>query len=216
MAARSTLTFGACNMISHRQIWLAVLIALAAVSANGQSKPAHSTVFRVGVHYDARQFLSNTERNTFRNVYPHFDEPRTEKNWEWKDVDPVGLFSPEENRKRRRELFLFEYSSEARPEEDSPTEAQQALAPVLREQLGDATILMGRKTIKIVVPNTERYEGKIPLRNLLEKTARLGLQWAELGGMNLYIYNGPALMSRYKSGYVSLADRNIDQPAKQH
>lgn len=215
-AGRSTLTFGASNMNSHQRIWLAILIAFTAVNVRPQRKPRASTVFQVGVDYDARRFLSSTERNTFRKVYPHFDAPRTEKNWEWKDVDPLGVFSPEENRKRRRELFLFEYSSEARPNENSPTEAQQALAAVLREQFGDATILLGRKTIKIVVPYAERYEGKIPSRNLLEKTARLGLQWAEVGGVNLYIYNGPALMSRYKSGYVNLADRNIDQPTKHH
>lgn len=212
----SALAFGARSMISNRQIWLALVIAFAAVNTNAQSKPRGSTAVQVGVDYDARQFLSNTERNAFRKIYPRFDEPRTEKSWEWKDVDPLGIFSPEENRKRRRELFLFEYSSEARPTEASPTEAQEALAPVLRQQLGDAMILMDRKTIKIVVPYTARYEGKIPLRNLLEKTTRLGLKWAELGGANLYIYNGPALMSRYKSGYVSLADRNIDQPTKRH
>jgi len=200
-------------MLSHRHFLPTILLALSAISANAQSKSRTSAVFRIGVQYDARQFLSATERNTFRKVYPQFDEPRTEKNWEWKDIDPIGLFSPEENRRRRRDLFLFEYSSAARPNEDPPTEAQESLASVLRNQLGDPTILMGRKTIKIVVPYTERYEGKIPLSNLLEKTARLGLQWAELGGTNLYIYNGAALMARYKSGYVSLADRNIDQPA---
>lgn len=200
-------TFGAYNYVPHRQFWLTVLIVIAAITATAQTP-------QIGVRYDARQFLSVTERNTFRKLYPQFDKPRVEKNWKWKDVDPLGIYSPEENRRRRRELFLFEYSSVAPPDEDLPTEEQQALEPILRKQLSDATVLMGRNTIKIVVPYTERYEGKIPSRNLIEKTARLGLQWAELGGVNLYIYNGPVLMSRYKSGYVSLADRDIDQPIR--
>src|SRR5438270_3491962 len=77
------------------------------------------------VEYDARQFLSAAERNTFRKLYASFDKPRVGKNWEWQDVDPVGLFSAEENRRRRRDAFLFEYSSSTRPNEESPTNEQQ-------------------------------------------------------------------------------------------
>lgn len=156
--------------------------------------------------------MTITERNAFRRIYPQFDEPRTEKASEWRDVDPLGVFTPEENRRRRRELFLFEYSATTAPKEEPATDEQLAFETVLKTQLNDPFVLIGRTSIKIATPYTERYEGKIPLHNLLERTARLGLQWAQVGGSNLYIYNGPILLSRYKAGYVSIANRYIDRP----
>lgn len=201
--------------MQFRQLVLTSLITLAVVaSVRAQDKPRELVAPQLGVEYDARLFLSATERTALRKVYPNFDEPRIEKNWEWKDVDPLGLFSTEENRRRRREAFLFEYSAETRPNEEESTADQQAFEAILRRQFDDPTILMGRNTIKIITPYTELYEGKLPLHNLLEKTARLGLQWAQVGGTQCLIYNGPILMSRYKAGYVSLADGNIDRPAR--
>jgi hypothetical protein len=107
---------------------------------------------RSGVDYDARQFLSSTERNAFKRVYPDFDELRAEKDWEWKDIDPLGLLSAAENRLRRRELFLLEYDVSAVPAEEEPTEEQRAFQVVLEKQFEQATIIMGRHPVKISVP----------------------------------------------------------------
>ncbi|HYN24604.1 MAG TPA: hypothetical protein VES69_06115 [Pyrinomonadaceae bacterium] len=72
---------------------------------------------------------------------------------------------------------------------------------------------MSNASVKLSVPYTERYERKaLPSSNLLEKLAQLGLEWAQVGGRNLYVYNGKILLAKYESGYVSLADLNIDRP----
>lgn len=190
--------------ILKRLIWLIALGFLVVSDAKAQAN----------IDYDARQFLSVVERNTFRLTYPEFDQRRVEKKWEWRDVDPLGLFSPEENRRRRRELFVFEYSALVAPKEQPATDEQLAFSAALKKQLENPLILIGRESAKIVTPYTSRYEGALPNRNLLQRTAQLGLQWAQVGGANLYIYNGPILLARYKSGYVSLGNRNIDQPRK--
>jgi len=188
-----------------------VLMPLALADAQSTRDKAPVTP-RPGERVDGRQFLSSTERNAFRRVYPDFDEPRAVKDWEWKDVDPLGLFAAAENRLRRRTLFLIEYDASAVPAEEEPTEEQRAFQVVLEKQFEEPTIIMRRRTVKISVPYTDAYEKKFPVRNLLEKTARFGLQWAQVGGATLYIYNGAILMSRYRSGYVSLADPHIDRP----
>jgi hypothetical protein len=178
-------------------------------AAQARSVPS----YRPGEEYDARRFLSPTELVSFKRAYPDFDEPKVEKKWEWRDVDPLGLFSPAENRERRRKLFLCEYSgSEIDPSDGEPSEAQMAFKTVLESQFENATLFLGHSTIKVSTPYTEEYDRRLPTRGLLEKTAKLGLQWAQVGGVDLYIYNGPILMSWYKAGYVSLADLNIDRP----
>src|SRR2546425_11469015 len=72
------------------------------VSINGQQSEKHIKHDMPGIvptrDYDARIFLSRTQKITFKRLYPDFDEPRAEKNWEWKDIDPLGLYSAEENR----------------------------------------------------------------------------------------------------------------------
>lgn len=180
-------------------------------------------VFETGHSYDGRIFLSNTEINLFNRIYPSFDEEKLEKNWEWKDVDPLALFKPEDNRRRRRELFLLEYSPQVLPISESvPTQDQLAFKTILQKRFPGANILMTSRTIKLISPYTPNYDDlpdlprtrkeKVDMRNVLEFTADLGLQWASAGGVNLYVYNGAILMSRYKSGYVSLADPYIDRP----
>ena len=188
-----------------------VLLPLAFADAQTTRDKAPSPP-RPGIEYDSRGFLSPTERNAFKRVYPDFDEPRAVRDWEWKDVDPLSLFSAAENRLSRRTLFLLEYDVSAIPVEDEPTEEQQAFQVVLEKQFEQPTITMRCLTVKISVPYTDAYEKKLPVRNLLEKTARFGLQWAQVGGASVYIYNGAILMSRYRSGYVSLADPQIDRP----
>ncbi len=80
-----------------------------------------------GIEYEARLFLTETQNFTFKKVFPDFDEDKAEKKWEWKDVDPLGLFTPEENRKKRRELFLYEHSAYAiHSNEDETPEIQKA------------------------------------------------------------------------------------------
>src|SRR2546425_8384917 len=109
------------------------------VSINGQQSEKHIKHDMPGIvptrDYDARIFLSRTQKITFKRLYPDFDEPRAEKNWEWKDIDPLGLYSAEENRARRRELFLYEYSPSARnPSDREPTREQLAFRAILSNQ----------------------------------------------------------------------------------
>lgn len=200
-------------MTSRMLVAVLSLFVMPLAWAEGQTaRDKTSAPPRTGVEYAATQFLSSTECNAFKRVYPDFDEPRAVRDWEWKDVDPLGLFSVADNRLRRRTLFLLEYAVSAVPAEEEPTEEQRAFHVVLEKQFEEPTIIMRRRTVKISVPYTDTYEKKLPVRNLLEKTARFGLQWAQVGGTNLYIYNGAILMSRYRSGYVSLAHPDIDRP----
>ena len=179
--------------------------------------------FQPGYSYDARLFLSKTEINLFNRLFPNFDEKRLEKEWEWKDVDPLALFSPAENRKRRREVFLYEYSpNDLLPTEKEPTKNQNTFLTVLKNRFPEAEFLMTSKTVKIIsryepsyddLPTLRKADLSIPpAKNILELTAGLGLQWSNFNGSSLYIYNGPILMSKFKSGYVSLAFPNIDRP----
>ena len=178
--------------------------------------------FKPGHSYDARLFLSKTEINLFNRLYPKFDEKRLEKEWEWKDVDPLELFTPAENRKRRRELFLYEYSPNALlPFEKEPNQNQLAFMAVLKNRFPGTEFLMTSKTVKIISLYEPNYDDLTTLRktepriphpkNILELSAQLGLQWSNFNGSFLYIYNGPILMSKFKSGYVSLAFPNIDR-----
>ncbi len=201
-------------------VLIASMLLFMLIDARGQQRRQQKTstqntaALLPGYEYDSRLFLSTTEKIAFNRQYPDFDEPKAEKNWEWKDVDPLGLFTPEENRKRRRELFLYEYSSSSMNKLDrEPSKDQLAFQSVLRSQLKEVEILMSNKTVKLSTPYTELYEKTLPKKNLLEKIAQLGLMWAQVGGTNLYIYNGPILIAKYKVGYVALADLNIDRPA---
>jgi len=63
---------------------------------------------KLNVDYDARQFLSKEDVIAFNHIFPDFDQKPPEKNWEWKDVDPLGLYTPAQNRQTRRDIFLFE------------------------------------------------------------------------------------------------------------
>jgi hypothetical protein len=181
--------------------------------------------FEPGHSYDARLFLPKTEINLFNRLYPNFDDKRLEEDWEWKDVDPLALFSFAENRKRRRELFLYEYSPDVLlPGEEEPTQNQLAFKIVLKNRFPEAEILMTSNTVKIINRYEVSYDDFPPFReagltiqppkNILELTAHLGLQWSNFNGSSLYIYNGSILMSKFKSGYVSLAFPNIDRPSE--
>ena len=166
-----------------------------------------------GIIYDARMFLSKTQTVSFNKLYPDFDSAKAIKEWEWKDVDPLGLFTPEQNRERRRQLFLFEYDPKTIGTE-TPTTEQLALKIIVTQRIEGAEILFDNSNIKIISPYTTSYEKDLPLKSLLEKLADIGLQWGQTGGQNLYIYNGNILLGKYKSGYVSLSDLNIDKPFK--
>ena len=74
-------------------------------------------------------------------------------------------------------------------------------------------VSLSRSMLKLRCPYTPKYEApKLPVQDLLERTARIGLQWAQAGGDIVLIYNGPVLLARYRSGYVSLAKLGIDVP----
>jgi trypsin-like peptidase len=176
-----------------------------------------------GRNYDARRFLTTTQRELFAQVYPHFDEEKAEKNWEWKDVDPIGLFSPSENRKRRREQFLYEYSPTMLLDADGEVHDNQLpFKKYLNDRFPQSTVLITARTVKLICNYTPQYEDLLTTRsndttstvsrNLLKLTAELGVQWAQQGGTALYIYNGSILMSKYASGHVSMAYPDIDQP----
>jgi hypothetical protein len=203
-----------------KNVYVTIFLTLSFFSVdwivNGQQpvkRDSKKDVYLPGYEYDARTFLSQTQKIAFKRRYPEFDELRAEKNWEWKDVDPLGLFTPKENRRRRRELFLYEYSSTAINQPGSRlSDEQSRFRSVLLSQFEGSVILISKDDIKLSVPYTDSYEKDLPARGLLEKIAYLGLQWAQAGGTNLYIYNGPILLAKYKAGYVSLASPNIDRP----
>ena len=166
-----------------------------------------------GTLYDARPFLTNTQKNTFKTLYPDFDQQPVQKDWKWADVDPLGLFTPTENRARRRENFLFEYSSDAiSPGANRANVGQLEFKGLIGTQIKGAKLHVDRRTAKISAPYTEDYESSFPACNLLEKLAELGLQWAQVGGQNLYVYNGTIFLGSYKSGWVSVANHEIDDP----
>jgi hypothetical protein len=190
-----------------------------------KSEEAMSLAMRLepGREYDARVFLTTTQREVFSQIYPEFDEKKAEKDWEWKDVDPIGLFSPAENRRRRREHFFYEYTAQMLLDtEGEAHDDQLVFKKYVNMRIPEALVLMTSKTVKLIIryepsyedlPTLRKKELSIPpARNLLRLTADLGVQWARLGGATLYIYNGPILMSKYTSGYVSLAYPNFDRP----
>jgi len=192
-----------------------------------KSEEALSLAMRLeaGRKYDARMFLTSTQRELFSQVYPDFDEKKLEKDWEWKDVDPIGLFSPSDNRRRRREQFIYEYSpSVLLDTEGEPNEDQLTFMKQLQKRFPEATVLMTSKTVKLISRYEPSYEdletprkkgtSVPPSRNLLKLTADLGVQWARLGGSSFYIYNGSILMSKFFSGHVSLAHPNFDRPVR--
>lgn len=168
----------------------------------------------VGVDYDSRPFLTITQKSSFKKIYPEFDEEKPHKKWKYKDVDPLGFFSSSENRTRRRNKFLFEYSPDLiRKKSEGITAAQRGFKDLLNAQIQGVIISLDKQNIKIVSPYTEDYENNFPACNFLEKLATLGLQWAQAGGHNLYIYNGSIYLGSYKSGWASIANRNIDKPS---
>jgi len=69
----------------------------------------------INKNYDSRLFLSKTQVLIFNKLYKDFNNKLELKN-EWKDVDPLNIFTPDENRKRRRELFLYEFDSNSMTE----------------------------------------------------------------------------------------------------
>ena len=78
--------------------------------------------------------------------------------------------------------------------------------------------MIDKSNAKIRFLYTVKYENFSPseMYSLLEKISDLGLDWAQAGGDNLYIYNGNILLGKYKSGYVSIAKLNIDKPNKKY
>ena len=188
------------------------LLFLTTASCISQNK---SIKYFAGTNYDARLFLTKTQITSFNRLYPEFDSSKAVKKWEWKDVDPLGLFTPEQNRARRRELFLFEYTPTS-IENTNPTTEQDAFKILVAQRIDGAEIFIDNSNIKIISPYTDSYEKDLPIASFLEKLADFGLQWGQAGGHNLYIYNGNILMGKYKSGYVSSCDLNIDKPNKEN
>jgi len=76
-----------------------IIIALIAPHAAAEKSQMDTSGIELDHSYDARKFLSTTQVNLFNKLYPDFGEKKLEKDWEWKDVDPIALFTPEENRK---------------------------------------------------------------------------------------------------------------------
>jgi len=170
---------------------------------------------QLNVDYDARQFLSQLDVITFNHVFPNFDENTPIKDWEWKDVDPLGLYTAAQNRQARRYLFLFEITpTNLLDDAGSPNPDQIAFKQVVEEESPGIKILLTARTAKILSPFTEKYEtnGTTFRIHLLTKTASWGLRWAQVGGKSLYIYNGNVLISRFKYGYVGLPSCDIDRP----
>ena len=89
---------------------------------------------------------------------------------------------------------------------------------MIAKRIENAVILIDNSNVKIIIPYTPSYENLEYKKkyNLFEKISELGLEWAQTGGKNLYIYNGCILLGKYKTGYVSLADFNIDKPNKMY
>jgi hypothetical protein len=216
------------KILQKRVIGLLAVLIVAFNASNAVAEKSQTNIsnFELDRSYDARLFLSNTQVNLFDRLYPYFDEEKLGKDyWEWKDkdIDPLALFTPEENRKTRREMFLYEYSSNTlRTSDKEPNQDQFAFKSVLQNRFPQAVILMTSGTVKLVGPYEASYDDLPTLRkpnlyisspkSILELTADLGLQWSTLGGSTLFLYNGSILISRFKSGYVSLADPYIDRP----
>jgi hypothetical protein len=170
---------------------------------------------KLNVDYDARQFLSKGDVIAFNHIFPDFDEKPPEKNWEWKDVDPLGLYTPAQNRQTRRDIFLFEVTPKnLQDNAGTPNSDQIAFEQVLKKESPSVKVLLTAQTAKILSPFTEKYETNGPIfrEKLLMKTASWGLRWSQVGGKSLYIYNGNILISRFKYGYVSLPSSDIDRP----
>jgi hypothetical protein len=165
--------------------------------------------------YDARQFLSKIDVITFNRIFPDFDEKRVVKDWEWKDVDPLGLYTPAQNRQTRRDIFLFELTPQnLQDNAGTPNSDQIAFKQVLEKESPGIQALLTAHTAKILSPFTKSYETNDATfrESLLMKTASWGLRWSQVGGRSLYIYNGNVLISRFKDGYVSLPLSDIDRP----
>jgi len=195
---------------------ISVLLVTISLGCNKLSHSEKKPSYEIGYAYDARMFLLKTQIASFNKIYPDFDEKKAEKDWEWKDVDPIGLFTPSDNRKRRRENFLYEYSSTAMLASDrTPTQEQEVFRTVVQKRISDMQVIMSSQhDVKLIIPYKIIYENlpEDSLKNLLELVSDLGLQWAGLGGNSLYLYNGTILLAKYESGDVYLADLNIDSP----
>ena len=107
--------------------------------------------------YDARIFLSKTQTVSFNKLYRDFDSIKAITKWEWKDVDPLGIFTPEQNRERRRVLFLFEYDPKNIGPE-APSTEQLAFKLIITDRIKGAEILLDNSNIKIISPYTTSYE----------------------------------------------------------
>ncbi len=188
------------------------LLVFIGQTINGYSQ-FDSLDLKESINYDARFFLTQTQIVSFNKLYSDFDSIKVEKNWEWIDVDPLGVFSQEENRAKRRELFLFEHNPYLM-RDNEPSVEQVAYKILIEKRISESKIFIDNYNAKICFPFTNKYEkfSLGGLHSLLEKLSELGFEWAQAGGTNLYIYNGNILLGKYKSGYVSFANLNIDRP----
>ena len=174
-------------------------------------KPKSYTQYSTEVYYDCRLFLSSSESIALKKIYTNIDDDIETKNWEWNDVDPLALFTPDENRLERKKRFLFDNDSSA-IENSTPSDEQIKFSQSINENISNSNTLIDKSNLKIVLQYTFSYEDSLPIENLLKKLSELGLQWSEVGGHNLYIYNGSILIGIYKNGKVAVSDVNIDKP----
>lgn len=172
-----------------------------------------STNFLIGKNYDARNFLTKTQTVTFNKIFVDFDNRINDSKNEWNDVDPLKIFTNIENIQNRRKLFLHEFDFE-KIGSSMPSEQQLAFKSITEKNIKNSLVILDANDIKISFPYTETYQKDNIQRNLLEKLSDLGLQWSQVGGDNLYIYNGNILLGKYKSGYVSIANLKIDNVVK--
>lgn len=154
-----------------KRIWGKTLIIVFIVTLSSscatipKSVQKTSSKYEPGYKYDARVFLSRTQTNPFNKIYPNFDDRKLEIDWEWKDVDPLALFTPEQNRKRRRELFLYEYSPNTLlPSEKIPSQAQLAFKVLLQNRFPEVSILMTSRTLKLISRYESSYDDLPTLR----------------------------------------------------
>lgn len=185
-------------------LFFCVLSSILFHSQNSENK------FVINKNYDARLFLSKTQRVTFDKIFPEFDSRTIDSLNEWNDVDPLKIFTFEENRKRRRELFIYEINPEQIVKSEV-SELQKSFEMLINNNIPNSIIKINSTDIKILIPYTISYETTKINQQLLEKLSDLGLQWSQVGGNNLYIYNGNILIGKYKSGYVVLTNTTIDQ-----
>ena len=185
------------------------LTSLVSKSQTPESNPQYS----IEVYYDSRFFLSNSESFKLTEIYPSIDDVVETKNWDWNDVDPLALFTPDENRLERRKRFLFDYDSSA-IQNSTPSDEQLKFCQNIKENIPLSMILLDKSNFKIVLEYTISYKDNLPIENLLKKLSELGLQWSEVGGNNLYIYNGCILIGMYKIGKVVACNLDIDKPFK--